>query len=222
MSSAKQIPYESEIARKMVHMASLLIPIIYLNVAHETGVFILAWLAATSVIIDVLMHYHAPTRRVLVSLVGPIMRTHELSSEKFLLTGASWVLISALITIAVFPKSIAVTAFTILIVSDTCAALVGRRVPGPKFLDKTLVGTSTFIVSAWIVVGVYGAIYGMPWTFYVAGLIGSVMGGIAEAASTRLRLDDNVSVPLSIALTMSLLGWLFVSMGLPDFFGAIP
>lgn len=222
MSSAKQITYESEIARKMVHLASLLIPIIYLNVEHTTGVFILAWLALISVTIDVLMRYHAPTRRVLLALVGPIMRTHELGKEKFLLTGASWVLISALVTIAVFPKSIAVTAFTILIVSDTCAALVGRRFPGPAFLDKTLIGTSAFIVSAWMVVGVYGAIYGMPWTFYLAGFIGSIMGGIAEAASIRLRLDDNVSVPFSIALTMCLLGWLFTSMGFPDFFGAIP
>jgi len=222
MSSAKQIPYQSEIARKTIHLASLLIPIIYLNVEHFTGIFILACLAVISVGIDLMMRYHSPTRRVLLALIGPIMRTHELNRDKLLLTGASWVLISALVTMALFPTSVAVTAFTILIVSDTFAALVGRGVPGPRFLDKTLVGTSTFILTAWLVVAIYGNIYQMPWTYYVAGFIGSVLGGVVEAASIRLKLDDNLSIPFSIATSMCLLGWLMMLMGHPNFFGAIP
>ncbi len=222
MSSAKQIPYESEIARKSVHLASLLIPIIYLNIEHTIGIFLLAWLAVISVTIDVMMRYHAPTRRVLLALIGPIMRTHELSRDKFLLTGASWVLISALVTMAVFPKAVAVTAFTVLIVSDTFAALVGRRVPGPRFIDKSLIGTGTFVLTAWIVVSVYGNIYAMPWTYYIAGCIGSVVGAVIEAASIRLKLDDNLSIPFSMATTMCLLGWLMTAMGFSDFFGAIP
>ena len=221
MSSAKQIPYVSEIARKTIHLASLLIPIMYLNVEHVTGIFILTWMALISVSIDLMMRYHGPTRRILLALVGPILRTHELSRDRLLLTGASWVLISALVTMALFPKSIAVTAFTILIVSDTFAALVGRRIAGPRFIDKSMIGTGTFVLTAWLVVCVYGSIYAMPWTYFACGFVGSVVGGVVEAASIRLRLDDNLSIPFSIALTMCLLGWLVTTMGLPSFFGAI-
>lgn len=221
MSSVKQIPYQSEIARKSIHLAAVLIPIVYLNVEHWVGILILIWMTVVSVSIDLLIRYHEPTRRVLLGLVGPIMRTHELSRERLLLTGASWVLISALLTMAVFPKSVAVTAFTVLIVSDTFAALVGRRIQGPGFLDKSLIGTVTFVVTAWAVVVVYGAMYEMSWTFFVCGFVGGVVAGIIEAASTRLKLDDNLSIPFSMSLTMCLLGWLVGMAGLPGFFGAI-
>ncbi|MDZ4746300.1 MAG: hypothetical protein SGJ05_09905 [bacterium] len=222
MPSTKQIPYESEIARKSIHLASLLIPIVYLHVDHTTGLIILAWMTVVSLSVDLMMRYHGPTRRVLLALVGPIMRTHELRRDKLHLTGASWVLIAALVTMAVFPTSVAITAFTVLIVSDTFAALVGRRVAGPGFLDKSVIGTATFILTAWLVVGVYGSIYSLPWTYYLAGIIGCIVGGVVEAASTRLKVDDNLSIPFSIAVTMSVLGWIFVMMGYQDFFRAIP
>lgn len=222
MSSAKQIPYQSELARKTVHLAALGIPIIYLNVNRGAGLMMLVAMAIVSICIDLLIHYHEPTRKVVLALVGPIMRTHELSRDRFLLTGASWVLISALATMAIFPKSVAVTAFTILIVSDTFAALVGRRFQGPAFLDKSLIGTITFVVTAWLVVLTYGWIYDMPWTYFACGVVGGVVGGIVEAASIRLKLDDNFSIPFSISVVMCFLGWLVVIANLPNYFGAIP
>lgn len=219
--SKAQITYSSEIARKGIHLASLLIPIIYLQLEHQTGLIILVSMTVASVLLDALMHYHEPSRRFKLSTMGHLLRPHERHEDRFLLTGASWVLISATATFLVFPTLIAVTAFSVLIVSDTCAALVGRRFGDRPFLDKSAVGAVTFIVSAMLVVVAYGSIYHPSWPFYAIGVASSIVAGVVEAGSTRLHVDDNLSVPFSFAIVMWALGALLVSLGFPDFINTI-
>jgi len=222
MADTTQITYKSELARKSIHLSSLGIPFVYLRIPHETGMAILAVMTLVSVIIDAAMHYHTPTRTLMFKLVGPLLRGHERQRDRFLLTGASWVLIAAFITLAVFPTIVAVTAFTVLIVSDTFAALIGRRYGRLPFLDKSVVGTVTFIITAWVVVVFYDVVYALPWTFLLAGAVGSVVGGIIEAGSIRLRLDDNLSIPFSIAVTMMVIAWLSQVFSLPNFLDYVP
>lgn len=195
-----QITYASEIARKGIHLASLLIPIIYLQLEHWTGVLILCAMTATSLLIDVLMRVHPRTRNLMLSLVGPLLREHELSEDRFHLTGASWVLIAATVTFVVFPTEIAVAAFSVLIVSDTFAALIGRRFGHRGFMDKSLAGSVAFVVSALVVVASWQAVFALSATFLVAGTVASVAAAIAEAASSRLRLDDNIAIPCTYGI----------------------
>jgi len=217
MNGGNQISYSSELARKSIHITSLLIPIIYLQVERRTGILILICMTLVSVLIDVGRYYHEPTRRILMKLVGPLLRTHELANGGIKLTGASWVLIAATLTLSVFPPLVGVTAFSILIVSDTFAALVGRRYGVKKFIDKSVVGSVTFAITAMIVVCVYGLIFGAPWTFWAAGAIGAVAAAIAEASSIRLRLDDNIAIPFSFGITMMVFEWLMRGTSLPSF-----
>ena len=194
-----------------------MIPIVYLQLDHWTGIIILTAMTATSLLIDLLMHYHAPTRRVMHSLVGPMLRPHEIASEVFRLTGASWVLIAATLTFLLFPKVISTTSFTVLIVSDTAAALIGRRFGKRRFFDKTLVGTVFFVVTAVLVILVYQQVFLVgPW-FLVSGFVASLVCGVVEAASTRLKLDDNISIPSSFALTMLAMNWLGQFIDMPTF-----
>ena len=104
--------------------------------------------------------------------------------------------------VIVFPKLLAITSFSILIVSDICAALVGRRFGKHRFLDKSLEGTIAFAVSAILVVIVISVHFGLPSSFFVLGLIGSFAGALVENISPRLHLDDNISIPFSIGVAM--------------------
>lgn len=210
--TSAQITYASEIARKGIHLASLLIPIVYLQLDHWTGIVILCAMTTASLLIDVLLHVHAGSRRLLLSLVGPLLRQHELREDRFHLTGASWVLIAATLTFLVFPTTIAVTAFSVLIVSDTFAALIGRRYGQREFIDKSLAGSVAFALSAFVVVAAWQAVFSLPLSFFVAGTIASTAAAVAEAASSRLRLDDNIAIPCSYGIVH----WL-VSVLLPSF-----
>lgn len=220
--NGNQISYGSELARKGIHLASLGIPTIYLQIPHQTGIMILVAMTAVSFVIDILRHYHEPSRRLLMLAFGRLLRDHEVQTGNLRLTGATWVLIAATATLSVFPTIVGVTAFTILIVSDTFAALLGRRYGVRRFLDKSVVGTSTFILTAMAVVGVYGMIYDLPVTYFIAGGIASIIGGVVEAGSVTLKMDDNISIPFSIAITMMLCDWLFRSLELSSFIHLLP
>lgn len=94
-------------------------------------------------------------------------------------------------------------AFSILIISDISSALIGRKFgKHPSFEGKSWEGTIAFWVSAWIVVIVIGLLLNAPWPYYLFGFAAAIVGGFAEAASRVLKLDDNLSIPISVALTM--------------------
>ena len=220
--TAQQISYLSEVGRKSIHLTSVLIPIIYLHIDHVTGIGILLAMTSVSLLIDILRHYHAPSRDLLMKLVGPLLREHELTGGRMQLTGATWVLIAATLTLGVFPTIVGVTAFTVLIVSDTFAALIGRRYGRRPFLDKSVVGTVAFAITGMIVVAVYGSIYAMPYPFWVAGAIGAVVSGIVEAGSVRLHMDDNITIPFSFAITLMLGEWIARVVGASSFIFMVP
>jgi dolichol kinase len=132
---------------------------------------------------------------------GKILRKHE-KKKKMVLNGASWVLISAALCVLTFPKTLMITGFTILIISDISAALIGRRYGRHDLFGKSVEGTSAFIISAFIVIIFYFSIFSAPWTYLVSGFVAAFIGGIVEAGSKRLEIDDNLSIPISVCLVM--------------------
>jgi len=202
---ATQISFTNEIIRKSIHLCSLSIPIVYYYVHRETALMLLVPIALFSIAIDMGRHFIPAIQRLVAIFFDRILRPHE--RQHGLLSGASYVLISAVICVLIFPKLITVTAFSILIVSDGSSALFGRAFGKHRFLDKSLEGTLAFIISAWVVVFMAPKAGPVPIE-YVIGALGAIVGGIAEAASVTLRMDDNFSVPLSIGFTMWGLYWL--------------
>lgn len=135
-------------------------------------------------------------------IFGNMMRKHELDEQRILLNGATYVLLSALLCVLIFPKIVAITAFAVLIVSDISSALIGRKFGKRKFLDKSLEGTTAFWISSWLVVGVVWALTQAPWQYAATAAVATFIGGIVEAASIRLRMDDNFSIPLSTGIVL--------------------
>lgn len=202
MQKNQQISYFQEILRKSIHLCSLTIPIVYSFVSKETGLLILIPLTLFALFADIARHFSSSVRTLIHTYFGRMMRPHELDSSRFLLNGATYVLMSASLCVLVFPKIIAIVAFSILIVSDIAAALIGRRYGRRPFLDKSLIGTSAFVLSGILVVIAIVLLTAAPWQLVLLGSIGAVVGGVIEAASIRLRMDDNFSIPISIGLTM--------------------
>jgi dolichol kinase len=199
---SKNIGFRQEVLRKSIHLLSLAIPIAYIFVDKLPAILILLPMAILAVILDILSKVNNRFRQIYIDLFGDMLRKHEKKKKKIILNGASWVLISAVIMVIVFPKIIVVTAFTILILSDISAALVGRKYGKHKLFNKTWEGTAAFIVTAFFVVLAYGIIFSAPISYYIFGFAGAIVSGLIEAASKVLKLDDNLTIPISAGIIM--------------------
>lgn len=199
----KEIPYSQELLRKSVHLVSLCIPITYIFVEEKLALFVLIPLALIAVTLDLLSRKEDSwANKFVFGYFGGMLRKHERKKKKLILNGASWVLISAVLTVLVFPKVIAVIAFMILIVSDISAALIGRKWGKTKLGKKSLEGTIAFMVSGFLVVVIVGTLFQADLYFYIAGLLGAVIGGLAELYAKQLKLDDNLSIPMGVGIAM--------------------
>jgi len=194
------IKYKDELFRKLIHLFSLSIPIIYYFITTEAAAIILGIVAASALIIDLGRYLHPEIGKIFYKIFGFLLREHELDHKKKNLNGATYVLISALISVLIFPKVIFISAFSILIISDSAAALIGRKFGKRKFLSKSLEGTLTFFVSACIVILFTPKVSGF-FEEYLIGFIAAFIGAIVENISFKL-VDDNLSIPLSVGFTM--------------------
>jgi len=194
------IKYRDELYRKLIHLTSLSIPIVYYFISTDTAALILAILAGLALIIDLARYLHPEVGKIFYKIFGFLLRKHELDHKKKNLNGATYVLISALISVLIFPKVIFISAFSILIVSDSLAALIGRKFGRRKFLSKSLEGTLTFFISACIVILFTPKVGGFIEE-YIIGFISAFVGAIIENISFSL-IDDNLSIPLSVGFTM--------------------
>ncbi len=125
---------------------------------------------------------------------GAIIRQHEIEGD---FTGASYILISVCLTVALFEKPIAIAALVFIIVGDTLAALVGRRYGRHRFFrGKSIEGSLACLVGTFLVSMV------LPGISLWVGAVGAVVATLVEAYS--FNVDDNISVPLVSGLSMTL------------------
>lgn len=203
-NTARNLNYTHERYRKCIHLCSLSIPIVYSMTDKEFALWVLVPLMVIFVGTDLLMKVVPCLRQLVLTVFGSIMRPHELKNE-IVLNGASWVLISAVFCVGFLPKIAAVTGFTVLIISDSCAALFGRIYGRHKwFKTKSLEGSTAFVVSGLISVYAIGLLIDAPWAYYVAITPATIVAGFVEAVSGVLKIDDNLSIPISLALMLLL------------------
>ena len=194
------INYRDELVRKLIHLCSLSIPIIYYFIPRSSAIIILAVFTVFAVILDLGRYFFPGIGKIFYKIFGFLLRKHEVDSKKKNLNGATYVFISALICAIIFPKLFFITAFCILIISDSSAALVGRKFGRHKFLAKSLEGTLAFFISASIVVLFTPKVEYTAAEYYI-GFIAAAVGAIVENVSFGFA-DDNLSIPISVSLTM--------------------
>ena len=194
------INYRDELVRKLIHLCSLSIPIVYYFIPRSSAILILSVLTAAAIVLDLSRYFYPEVGKVFYSIFGFLLRRHEVDVKKKNLNGATYVLISALICAIIFPKVFFITGFAILIISDSSAALIGRKFGRHKFLAKSLEGTLAFFVSAAIVV-LFTPKIDYAMNEYLIGFIAAAVGAIVENISFGFA-DDNLSIPISIGFTM--------------------
>ena len=200
--------YSGELARKAIHLSSLSIPIVYSFISKSTALSILVPLTLLVGCTDAARHLFPPFRLFYHRWLGWLMRAHEKDEKGKRLTGATYVLLAASIGIMIFPKVIIITAFAIMIVSDTVAALIGRKFGKHPFMSKSLEGTVAFFLSSVGVVCLAPKVGYVPAEYFI-GFAAALLGAVVEAMS--ITVDDNLSITFSVGGIM----WLMYTVFLP-------
>ncbi len=199
--------YKIEFIRKSIHFCSLSIPGVYFFIDKITTLSILIPITALFVVFDLARYYYQPVAKLFYKFFGWLLRNYEIDNKRKRLNGASNILISAIICVIIFPKIITVTAFAVLIISDSLAALIGRRFGKRKFFKKSLEGSLAFIGGGFLVILLTPKV-DYFYAEYLIAAFAVVVAAFFEAASTVI--DDNFTVPISIGFVMWLLYLLFL------------
>ena len=179
---------QSEYYRKIIHIFNLVIPFTYLFYLESRfeALRILIPLTLFTIIIEYLRIRSSMIKKMFDNYLFSMLRIHELHGKY---TGASWIFISSALTIAIFPKEIAVLSLVYMSLGDTIAGLVGRKFGKVKFYNKTIEGT----LAGLIVCLLSGYLIQLTLPLIV------VFSGAFAAMFIELlpiSIDDNLSVPL--------------------------
>lgn len=194
--------FRKELMRKAIHLSSLWIP----AAIYFMPKFILVPILMIILIGNIILEYgnfrrYPWARKSFGVLFFKTLRNKETSREHFQFTGSIYVLISSLLCLCLFDKVVASIALTVMLISDSAAALVGRSIGRVKLhKNKTLEGTLAFFVSALVINLLFIQVYPFTW----ASVIACAVATLAEVYEDKIEIDDNLSVPIFMAAVLTL------------------
>jgi len=116
----------TEYYRKIIHIFNLVIPFTYLFFFESRFqvLRILVPLTVFAIVIEYLRVHSVIIKKIFDNFLISMLRLHEMDGKY---TGATWLFIGSTLTVAVFPKEIAVISLIYMSIGDTVAGLVGRK-----------------------------------------------------------------------------------------------
>ena len=177
----------SEYLRKTIHLSNLIIPIGYHYLFTDKWQFLKIILFTTLCIllIDICRNFIPFFQSIFSKFFNSMLRGHELRGK---LTGATWVMIGSCVTIALFPKAVAVLALIYMSIGDTVAGLIGRRYGNHKIGLKSWEGFFSGLFSCLIIAFLYSQL-----PIHVS-ILGAFSAMIFE--TLPIPLDDNFKIPI--------------------------
>lgn len=189
----------SEYKRKLIHLFNLAIPFSYLYIFPEKWVFVklLSILMVLFIIFDILRHKVAWVKSLFTLFINSMLRSHEQEGK---LTGATWVMIGAVISIILFSKPVAIIALIFMSLGDSAAGLIGQRYGKHKIWNKSWEGFFGGLFVCIIIGIIYSLLTELPMTISLSGAVAAMVMEILP-----IPLDDNFKIPLGAGAIMMML-----------------
>ena len=186
----------SEYKRKLIHLFNLAIPFGYLYFFPEKWVFVkLLYIMMVILIIFYILRHKVTWVKSLFSLfIDSMLRSHEQEGK---LTGATWVMIGAVISIILFSKPVAIIALIFMSLGDTAAGLIGQRYGKHKIWNKSWEGFFGGLFVC-IIIGMNYSL--LPMTISLSGAVAAMVMEILP-----IPLHDNFKIPLGAGAIMMML-----------------
>ena len=185
--------------RRLFHVfAGSTIPVAGIFAPEREFLIALALVAAGAVLLDLSRFGIGPLNRVYLRWMAPLLK----GDEDARMTGATYMLIAGAVVFWLFGREVGVPVMLFLSLGDPAAAVVGRRAPGPRIMDKSPIGTAAFAATgaaATALLVVTGAVE-LHWGLWA----GAVIAAVVELPG--IPPDDNLSIPLIAGAAMWAMG----------------
>jgi len=180
--------HNSEFLRKLLHLSNLVIPFTYLFYfdSKVEALIILLPITSFAFLIEYLRINSISVKNIFDKYLFSMLRNHEKSGKY---TGATWIFISSTLSIAIFPKDIAIISLIYMSIGDTAAGLIGRKFGRIKIYNKTLEGA----LAGFIVCLILGLMIDLNLSKTLVA-IGALSAAIIELMP--ISIDDNLIIPL--------------------------
>lgn len=196
-------PFKGEILRKMIHYSSAAIPIGYLFIDKNTVLLVLGILLFLMALVELAKYKSDALYWLYLKYFRDMLREHEYDKNRFRINGASWVILSAIFCILIFPKLIAVSGLLMLSFADSTSALLGRLYGRKQFApNRSYVGTAVFFAVG-LLVAALAPKYFYTVKEYVISLVMVVVTTVADGLS--LPVDDNFTIPVVSCIVLYIL-----------------
>lgn len=171
-----------------------MLPLLYFIGLSREHIFILSSsITSVFIIFEILRFKHRASGELFNKIFGPLLREEEFNH----VTGATYLFISATISFLIFDKPIAIAAVLILTVADSFAAVVGKILVSPKFISKSVAGSTTFMIMSMIILLMIFPEIGIQVLFVVVPVT------LLEAV--RMPINDNIVISISSGLLLTLI-----------------
>lgn len=200
--------YKKEILRKIFHISTILVfPILYIFLTKKQMLFFVIPICLLIIATDFYRHKIPVIENIFHKIFGHILREKELEQNSR--TSAFYMAVSALVVFIICPKIIAICAFSILAVSDCLASLVGKKMTSKEFFEKSVAGSVSFGISAFIILIICGILTHQHFGFYLFGSFAVTATTIIEARPSFFETDDNLTIPLIFSGVMLFFGYMW-------------
>lgn len=175
--------------RRLFHLlVGSSLPVLGLVLSREMAILVCGALAGLAIVVEAARFTLPDLNRLLVGWFGMLLR----KGEEGRVTGATYMVMAALLTFVLYRPFVAVPALFFLSVGDPVAAAVGLRWGRARFWGKSLEGTAALFLASLAMAGIMlVALDGSRWWVMVVGA-----GVAAVVELLPLRLNDNVTIPV--------------------------
>jgi len=191
--------------RSLFHVASALLALVLLRIVPSRG-----WLIAASGSLAAWAWSAEIARRLSPAVNERLMRLFRHVAhpqERSRVNSSTWYL-TALVGLSIFaPFQAAELGVVVLGIADPAAGFIGRRIGRTKIrANRSLEGTlGFFAVGTLAALATLAVFHGLPLpAMLLIASAGAAAGAIAELVSSRL--DDNFTIPVTVAIAASIAG----------------
>ena len=194
-----------EFYRKSIHLLGLIFPIFYHFSKKNTMIVLIITLLVISFIFDkIRVKFNLLNYKFFKKIgLSQIYRIHEQKSYSAL----TFAFVGMLICLLISSKPVFNLAISILILSDTNAAIIGKLFGKTKINDKSLEGSIAFFATSCVISCAITIIYEFNYKFLLISFLASFFSTIVELYSKNSKLNDNMTIPITVSITMYIFGY---------------